>query len=361
MVEAMKQSTRAYTFFDIAKLVLNKPERHLVKLRRIQAADGSRAPLFLVTIDESVFLTQDDAVRYVLRRHADRVFKELKTPIEPPEGNFTFVSRCGITGVWLGPPNYHEYQARLVRHHQQRLRQIPFEKFKAQIQSVKDPEAVKAWIESMSFKIEYQCLLDTEPKLFDTREDLEKHFVENHLAAFVKSAPEVTVTGPASRQLDNRAIASAIRATWEAERRFPLNTANGFRGRLMHEGFHFFKHGKGITYVSRIKPNRFESIAHLTEQVQKIVTFVRANEGCTGKQLLGQFAPTEETRVLADLHWLIQDGYVVEFSNGRLWALADKPAKPASQVSAPPAAAATSDPGAGQDPAAAADSSANAS
>jgi len=38
--------------------------------------------------------------------------------------------------------------------------------------------------------------------------------------------------------------------------------------------------------------------------------------------------PSEEDRVLADLHWLIQDGYVVEFSNGRLWALADKPPQP---------------------------------
>ena len=289
MVEAMKQSPRAYAFFDIAKLVLNKPERHLVKLRRTPVADGSRAPLFLVSIDENVFLNQDDAVRYVLRRHAEKVFKELKTPVEPPKGNFAFVSRCGITGVWLGPPNYHEYQARLIRHHQQRLRHMPFENFKAQIQSVKDPEAVKAWIDSMSFKIEYQCLLDAEPKAFASREDLEKHFVENHLAAFVTSVPEVTIPGPASRQLDNRAIAAAIRATWEAERRFPLNTANGFRGRLMHGGFHFFKHGKGITYVSRIKPNRFDSITHLTEQVQKIITFVRSNNGCTGKQLLEQF------------------------------------------------------------------------
>jgi hypothetical protein len=32
MIEAMKHNQRAYTLFDIAKLVLNKPERHLVKV-----------------------------------------------------------------------------------------------------------------------------------------------------------------------------------------------------------------------------------------------------------------------------------------------------------------------------------------
>jgi hypothetical protein len=384
MIETMKQSGFAYAFFDIAKLVLNKPERHLVKLQRKATADGSHAPLVVVTIDENVFLSQDEAVRYVFRRHADKVFKEQKTPVDPPKGNFSFVSRCGITGVWLGPANYHEYQARLVRHHQQKLRHIPFEKFKAQIQAVRDPEAVKAWVESMSFKYEYECLLDSEPKMFSTRDELEKHFYENHLAQFVTSAPEVTISGPASRQLDNRTIAAAVRDAWEAERRFPLKTANEFRGRLVHEGFHFFKHGKGITYISRIKPNRFESTAHLSEQVQQIVAFVRGNNGCTRKQLLEQFAGVDEARLLADLHWLIQDGYVIEFFNGKLWALADKPPKPApapadpastapaemsaetpipptSQASASPAAAATSDPVAPANPGAAADSSAEAS
>ena len=384
MIETMKQSGFAYAFFDIAKLVLNKPERHLVKVRRKPGADGKPGSLFVVTIDENVFLSQDEAVRYVFRRHADKVFKERKTPVDPPKGNFSFVSRCGITGAWLGPANYHEYQARLVRHHQQKLRHIPFEKFKAQIQAVRDPDAVKAWVESMSFKYEYECLLDSEPKAFSSRDELEKHFYENHLAQFVASAPEVTISGPASRQLDNHAITTAVREAWEAERRFPLKTANEFRGRLVHEGFHFFKHGKGITYFSRIKPNRFESTAHLSEQVQQIVAFVRGKDGCTRKQLLEQFAGVDEARLLADLHWLIQDGYVIEFFNGKLWVLADKPPKPApapidpasappleapaetpipptSQATASPADAATTDPAAPADPGAAADSSAEAS
>ena len=32
MIETIKQSNRAYALFDVAKLVLNKPERHNVKL-----------------------------------------------------------------------------------------------------------------------------------------------------------------------------------------------------------------------------------------------------------------------------------------------------------------------------------------
>jgi len=390
MVEAMKQTQRAYTLFDIAKLVLNKPERHVVKFGRIPAADGTREPLFVTMPGENVFLRQDEAVRFVLRHDAEKILKEKKTPIDPPKGNFTFVNRCSFTGIWLGPPNYHEYQSRLVRHHQQRLRHIPFEEFKARIQTVRDPEAVKAWVDSMSFKTEYDCILDPEPKTFATRDELEKHFVETHLAQFVTSATEVKISGTASRQLQNPALLETVRLAWQQERKFPLKTANEMRGRLRHEGFHFFKDPKGITYISRIKTQRFETITHLSEQIQKILLYLRGHFGCTRKQLIAHFVPqpaatatpapvsvpepapapepvqapapdttastetpppqteaaavpvtvlvSEEDRVLADLHWLIQDGYVVEFSNGRLWALADKPPQPPPKADAPAAA-----------------------
>ncbi|HUI05753.1 MAG TPA: hypothetical protein VL486_01985 [Verrucomicrobiae bacterium] len=365
MLETMKQTSRAYALFDVAKLVLNKPERHHVKLSRKAGADGTRPPLFLVLPSESVFLRQEDAARFALRHHGATIFKEKKTSIEPPKGNFTFVNRCGLTGVWLGPPNYHEYQSRLIRHHQQRLRHIPFAEFQSRIQTVKDPAAVKAWVDSMSVKMEYECLLDPEPKSFASREELEKHFLENHLGQFVTSGPELRISGVASRQLQNPMLLEAVRLAWLEERKFPMKTANEMRGRFRHEGFHFFKDPRGITYVGRIKPQRFESIGHLSERIQKIIVYLREHFGCKRKHLIELLLPqlpaptppaeataktdppvpapatgpsaavppptpssSGQDQLLADLHWLIADGYVVEFSDGRLWALADKPPPP---------------------------------
>ena len=365
MLEAMKQTARAYALFDVAKLVLNKPERHHVKLARQAAADGTRAPLFLVMPGENVFLRHEDAVRFALHHHAAMIFREKKTSIDPPKGNFAFVNRCGFTGVWLGPPNYHEYQSRLIRHHQQRLRHVPFAEFQARIQTVKEPAAVKAWVDSMSAKTEYECLLDTEPKTFATRDELEKHFLENHVGQFVTSAPELRISGPGSRQLQNPMFLDAVRLAWLEERKFPMKTANEMRGRFRHEGFHFFKDPKGITYVSRIKPQRFESIAHLSERIQTIIIYLREHFGCKRKHLIDHLlpqlpAPTgptgaaagadspspapptepgagtppvshaspEQDQLLADLHWLAADGFIVEFADGRLWALPEKPPQP---------------------------------
>ena len=105
MVQTIKQSPRAYALFDLAKLILNKPERHRVKIIVKPAADGVRPPLYFVAASEAPFLSQAEAIRYLFGRHLELVAKTEKKQIDPPKGNFTFVNRCGITGEWLGPPN----------------------------------------------------------------------------------------------------------------------------------------------------------------------------------------------------------------------------------------------------------------
>lgn len=467
MIEAMKQSPRAYALFDLTRLVLNKPERHVVKLSRKPAADGKCAPLYLVIPSEAPFLSMDEAMRHVFRRHGNQIVREFKKPIDPPKGNFQFVNRCGFTGELLGPSNYHGYMNQLIRHHKQRLAHVPFEDFKARIQTVRDDEAVRKWIESMSVTVEYECILDrpvaapgiaacvatdipagpgtaadvtamtpapetpstgseqaaattpvavaekpgeptsqetpVEPlpaaqppaspaptgKVFATREEMEKHVMANHLSKFITSAPEIRISGQASRRIEQAGILEAIRLAWEAEHNFPLKTANELRPRLRREGFHFFKHHKDITYISIIKPKRFEALVGLSDSVLKLVTFLRANDGIHRKKLIGKFfapvpthgtgaspesapaAPATEApstgpeqasttmpapsatdanrqseapkqteiakifgvgdrqfdtdRLLANLRWLIEEGYVVEFSDGRLWAWPDKP------------------------------------
>jgi hypothetical protein len=426
MAETMKQTSRAYPLFDVAKLVLYKPERHQVRLTRKPAADGTPRPLWRVVWDGQLFLTRDEATEHLMRRFADRLFRKCETPVDPPKGNFAFVNRCGFTNIWLGPPNYHEYQIRLVRHHQQHLSNVPFDKFKARIQTVKDPEAVQAWLAGMSTKSQYECQLcagtveaaspaateptpevATEPApavesktvsepvakpKFDDLVSLQKHLIDQHLAACIESAPSFTLPGPASRQLNHRGISASIRVAWESERRFPLNTVALLRSSLAKHGFAYFKHDKNVTYITKIRRKRFETLDGLADGIRKSVLFLREHPNSSRKQLVEHFlgpvtvsaqpaqsvpetvaesvaaelpvadqpvastepaatpaaeatppavapatpadahlpAPivTPEDKIMADLHWLIIDGYVVEFSDGRLMAWPDAPSKP---------------------------------
>lgn len=356
MVETMKRSPRAYALFDVAKLILNKPERHLVKLALKPGADGTRAPLFLVLADQTVFPTQAEALQHIFRRQFDQLCRPEKKPCEPPKGNFTCIHKCGITGEIFGPPNYHEYQATLVRFHQRRLRHIPFEEFRSRIQTIKDEAAVQKWIESKSFVTEYHCLLCAEPKPLGSREEMEKHLVEAHLNRLVSSGTELRIPGAAARHQPWAALAEALRIAWISEWRFPLRTAQVLSERLRPEGFHFFKHSKGVTYVSRVRPRRVESLDGLSDQIQRIITFLRAHPNSVRKQLAEHLQVTDTERFLADLHWLIEEGYVVEFADGRLWALENRPPaeakpEPESETAPAPPAASSPEPTAASEPA----------
>lgn len=335
MVETMKHSPHAYALFDVAKLILNKPERHLLKLALKPGADGTRAPLFLALADEMVCQNKDEAVRHVFRRHADKLYRTEKKPCDPPKGAFASVNRCGITGEIFGPSNYHDYQATIVRFHQRRLRYMSFDDFRARIQTVKDEAVVKQWVESKSFVTEFHCLFCAEAKPFASREEIEKHLTETHLAALVTSGPELQISGAASRQQTWAALSEAVRIAWISEWRFPLRTAQLLSDRLRPEGFHFFKHRKGVTYVSHIKPKRIESLDGLSDQIQKILTFLRAHPDSVRKQLADNLQISDQDRFMADLHWLIAEGSVVEFADGRLWALENKPPTEAKPEPAP--------------------------
>jgi hypothetical protein len=359
MLGTMKASVKAYQLFDLAKLVLNKPERHLVRLTRLPAKEGEKPGLFYVVAgNDTPLLSQADAVRFVMRNLADKVYTVAKKPIEPPRGNFQFVCKCGLTGEILGPSTYHEYQSRLVRHHQRRLGHVPFAQFKSCIETVRDPVAVQAWIESMSFVTEYQCAQCPAPTAFNNRDEIEKHFVEQHLASLITTVPAVTIAGVASRQLASEAILNCIRQEWESELRFPLKTANVIRPRLSQEGFHLFKRHKGVSYVTRIRPKRFETLEQVSPHLRRIIMFLRDGDGHTGPELVTFLAqplvpdvdgaapvpmpildPDSLTR---DVHWLVSEGYVVEFADGRFWAPKEKPPEPPPKAAgAAPVAATT--------------------
>jgi hypothetical protein len=59
------------------------------------------------------------------------------------------INRCGVTGELLGPPNYHRYNQMVQQHYAARISRMPFEAFRARIETVRDPEVVNQWLEKM--------------------------------------------------------------------------------------------------------------------------------------------------------------------------------------------------------------------
>ena len=339
LARQIKVTGRAYPLFGIAKIVLERPERYNVVFTTKKKSDGSVAqPLFVCALDETVWLSEDEAVAHILQKHFATFYQAERTPTDPPKGTYTFVAQCGMSGVILGPPNHHDYQNQLRKLHADRFSRLPFDMFKARVKIVRDEEVVKKWVEDQSWKTEFVCLNVAEPLRLETREDVEKHFRATHLATIVRSVPTHTVTGVASRALPCRPLYQLARERWHDQDHFPLQLATVLSQQFASHGLQFFKVNKTVTHVSVARPSFLDlETTVVSDNVKRIIEFITANPKCSRRKMFEALAPAavsttqpaaegapvaelspEAAAIISDLHWLVHQGHVIEFANGTL-------------------------------------------
>ena len=358
LARQIKMTGRAYPLFQIAQLVLEKPERYSVQLE-VKKKDGGAIsqPLFVCALDDSPWLSEDEVVAHVLKNHFATFYQAERTPTEPPKGTYTFVAQCGMSGAILGPPNYHDYQNQLRKLHAERFSKMPFDVFKSRVKIVKDEAVVKKWIEEQSFKTEYVALNVAEPLKLPTMEKVEEHFRATHKDAIIKQVETLVVDGVKSRNLRESELYRLVRTEWERQKYFPLQLATLLSKMFASHGLQFFKVNKMAVHVSVARPLYLDlETTPVSDGIRRIVNFINSNPRCTRKKLIEALAPSpkteakpaaessapaeapadskltaaepaavpvaeptpEQTAVLVDLHWLIHAGAVLEFADGRM-------------------------------------------
>jgi hypothetical protein len=380
LARQIKVTGRAYPLFQIALLILDKAERYAVQLTK-KKIEGVVQPLFVCALDDSPWTNDEEAVAHVLKNHFATFYQAERTATEPPKGVYTFVAQCGLSGAILGPPNYHDYQNQLRKLHADKFSRMPFDMFKARVKIVKDEAVVKKWVEEQSFKTEYICLNVPEPLTLPTLEDVENHFRLTHKDSIIKPVETHTVAGLPSRSLRCSGLQRLIRQEWEHQKFFPLPIATKLSQQFAHHGLSFFKVNKTVTHVSVARPQFLDlETTPVSENIRRIVEFINANAKCTRRKLIEALAPTpkiakapiaeipvtpapaaegevaappakpaepaapeatpEQTAILVDLHWLIHQGAVLEFADGRMETAkkpAPKPVKPKPAATKPAA------------------------
>lgn len=404
LARQIKLTGRSYPLFEIASLIMGKPERFSQEFKVRRGPDGQPLQrLFVCSLDESLWLSENEVAQHVLKHHLATFYQVQRVPTDPPKGTYTFVAQCGVTGALLGPPNLHGYQEKLRKIHAERCPGMPFETFKSRVKIVKDEAVVKQWVEEQSFRSEYVCLNVPEPLTLGSREEMEQHFRTNHLPNLVREVESFVIPAAGPRRILSPELGRALRATLEQQRRFPIKVATLLSQQFAAHGLHFFKVNKTVTHVCVSRPHYLDlESTVVSEGVRRIVEFIAAKPGCTRKALIQALAPDrpasptppavtpspeaapgtpptdapaeasaaaapapegtttpavapapaapeptpEQRAVITDLHWLIHQGHVIEFSSGRM-ELAKKPApKPPPPPKAPkpaPASAASTE------------------
>ena len=383
LARQIRMTGRAYPLFEIAFMILKKPERHHVRFDCVKpSADEPEPLLYVCALDETLWPSEGEVVQHVLEHHFSTFYQTDRTPGEPPKGTYTFVAQCGMSGAILGPPNYHDYQNKLRKLHQDRFSRVPFEVFKSRVKIVRDEATVKRWIEDQSWKTEYICLNVPETVKLSTREEVEAHFRQTHLANVIKAVNSHTLTGVASRDTRSPRLQSLVRQSWEEQMRFPLQVVNVLSRQFASHGLHFFKVNRTVTHVAVARPRFLDMEATpVSENIRRIVEFINQHPKCTRRDLIqawspasppaealpqarrestaskepaaspGEVAPIEPSpevaAMIADLHWLVHEGHVMEFANGHLDVAkmpAPRPVKPHSEPSASAPAPSPSEP-----------------
>src|SRR6266480_2249343 len=319
VVAQIKSASVAYSIFALARLFLEKPERYDVRLTA-----KAESPLYQLGENGAMSLDRDFLERNAFRFAREDFYKVDITQSDPIKGNFSNVAHCKLTGTLLGPTNYHNYQPQLRSLYEQRFsRRMSFAEYQRQIEIVNEPALIERWKEEARTVTTYTTLRDETPSTFASAAEAERHFRSSYLPELVRSAEEVTIGGVLSRRLPDRALNRAIEDAWTRETRSPSNMMQELATRFRQAGLNVFRHRRGMLFVCPIRVRPFvHAQAEVSSSVNAILGALAAAPEINRKELFEKLitaVATEEgeSRKLAlasDLHWLISEGYVIEFN-----------------------------------------------
>ena len=319
----IKSGSVAYSLFALARLFLEKPERYDVILKA-----KPESPLHQLGENGALSADRGFLEGNAFRFAREDFYKIDITEAEPIKGNFTNVARCKLSRTLLGPTNHHSYQARLRNLYEQRFsRRMSFADYQRQIEIISDPVAVEQWKEEARKVTTFTTVREESPLTFASAAEAEKHFRQNYLPELVRSVEETTVGGVPSRHLPDRALQHAVEDAWARETRSPSQMMQELAARFRDAGLYIFRHRKGMLFVSPIRARPFghdgAAVSPMISAIFGAVTATpRINRKQLAEKLMVDLAPEEtESKKLAltsDLHWLISEGYVIEFNDGSL-------------------------------------------
>ena len=337
LVQTIRKSCRTIELFEVARTVVAKTDRFVVVLARKPAPDASAAAGFVISVPDGLpFENEEAALSHVLTKHLGSFFDTADVVIDPPKGNFQVVNRCGVTGELLGPPNYHLYNQLVQQHYAAKVDRMPFEAFKARIETVREPEAIQAWLEKMKKATRYTwkqpapkpaksaktaeavvaAASETAPSevpapetsaletaaaetasvpapenatvaeaasapaavAFDSFDEAKAYLLATARDKVIRSVEQARLHGKNLELLPPGEIRHAVEGSLERQRRFPLDTANALRGRLRREHFTIFKKGsKGVSYVCAVKRKFRVPGQTFSDSIGSLISFIEAN------------------------------------------------------------------------------------
>ena len=342
IIQQIKQGHVAYPLFGLARMFLERPERHRIRVRSLD----NHTMLYQFGDHGPVAMDSSALERNAFNEKKDEFYETQIIEKEPIKGNFTSVARCTLSGKVLGPTNYHAFQPALRALYEQRFsRRMSFDDYRRAIEITTDSQVVEQWKDEARKAVTFRTKDQENPVTFDNLAAVEQHFRTHYLPGLLRPCLAAELSGETARHLPDRGIVAAIRKARDRENRFPAQIAGALRHGLNQAGLHVFKHKKRILYISTVRPQLFDpNQASVSSNLAAILSTIKSYPKISKKQLaekvlaklIGARSTDEasseyqhaKTALATDLIWLAKAGHVIEFADGTLdLPLSPKPAE----------------------------------
>lgn len=309
---------RVYALFDVAKILLAEKTR----CRAIFETHEPHAPLFRGKLDECVFLTRDEALRHLWNSELrNDLIEEETIEVDPPTGNFQAIARCGISGEWLGPVNFHSYQTNLRRLHRERFGNMPFEIYSSKVRTERGEEAVNAWLETMKKKTRWRMKGDADEAWIDDRAEAERAIGARCFDKAFEESRTVEVSGAIAAKNLSPALLTSLKLSGTHARNHPAILIPAVCRAIEAEHLPVFKR-QGKLHTGPARPHPLALDAVLAERPAIMVGWIRENKPAKleglWKSVLPEGSTAPPSEFAADLFWLLHQGHILLYTDDTL-------------------------------------------
>jgi hypothetical protein len=316
LVKKIIQAKRAFSLFDIAGLILSRPEFHAVRVSSPAETESSK-PLFQCRACSMIFLKESECMDHLLDCQLDRYYEQEITEGEAPKGQFSCVVVCPRSNQVLGPPNYHGFNDALRDLHRNRFAHLSLDDLRSSLKTVHDEEVLAKWKEDARQQVLYKH--KTDDLTFTRRVDVQEHFRTHYQSGAFRKGGRFIMAGPVSLELPDGPLRQLVRSAWGKENRRPLRLSIALRAAFRHHKLHAFKSANGHRYVSAVATSAIDPATAIPE-IRAILEYLETHPGCAKQQLVDALssASSAQEDSLKHLIWLRDKGHIIEFSNGAL-------------------------------------------
>lgn len=327
----IQKQKRALPLIDLARVVMGDKARYDLVFMKLE-----NGPMLIHSTkgDQACWLTEAEALAYLWKApwFTDLYTKE-EIEVEAPNGSFNAVAVCSLGGELIGPVTWHGYQAALMNLYRSKYSTMPLDAFKNRISVDKSEETVAAWVQTASHKTVWKPTREgAADTVLEDQRAVEADFVANHYSGVYEVVDKVFINGATPRAVLSPGIAAHVAILSDKTRRFPqMLIPNLCHGMARHHLPIYKWHGNHFTGPSRVRALPEDTV--LADRMMAIMNWAKENSGKKADVMFAelsgvaagdddasrQAATDAHAPYVADMIWLLEQGYIVVTSDNAVW------------------------------------------